>query len=170
MTMYQYYTLNNGIRLVFRRNQSAVTHSGVYINRLLDGLYTPGSVFKIVTTAAVIKSGKNMSDWVYKCTGETVIDGVRELCSVYKVDGICAAHKSPACVVEGVILRHLKGAGLCVFGKLYRLAAVMPRMLVADKKRVGVKVKLRITVDTLYVIGVYNESIALMGYFKAGMT
>lgn len=32
MTMYQYYTLNNGIRLVFRRNQSAVTHSGVYIN------------------------------------------------------------------------------------------------------------------------------------------
>ena len=55
-------------------------YSGVYINRLLDGLYTPGSVFKIVTTAAVIKSGRNMSDWVYKCTGETVIDGVKVSC------------------------------------------------------------------------------------------
>ena len=30
--MYQYYTLDNGIRLVFRRNDSIVAHSGVYIN------------------------------------------------------------------------------------------------------------------------------------------
>lgn len=30
--MYQYYTLPNGISIVFRRNDSAVTHSGVYIN------------------------------------------------------------------------------------------------------------------------------------------
>lgn len=30
--MYQYHTLKNGIRIIFRRNKSAVTHSGVYIN------------------------------------------------------------------------------------------------------------------------------------------
>ena len=30
--MYQYHTLANGIRIVFRQNASAVTHSGVYIN------------------------------------------------------------------------------------------------------------------------------------------
>ena len=30
--MYQYHTLNNGIRIVFKQNNSAVTHSGVYIN------------------------------------------------------------------------------------------------------------------------------------------
>ena len=30
--VYQYYTLKNGIRIVFRPNNSAVTHSGVYIN------------------------------------------------------------------------------------------------------------------------------------------
>lgn len=30
--MYQYHTLNNGIRIVFKRNNSTVTHSGVYIN------------------------------------------------------------------------------------------------------------------------------------------
>ncbi|MBP5547626.1 MAG: insulinase family protein [Bacteroidales bacterium] len=30
--MYQYHTLNNGIKIVFRNNGSAVTHSGVYIN------------------------------------------------------------------------------------------------------------------------------------------
>ncbi len=29
---YQYHTLKNGIRLVFRRNRSAVLHAGVYIN------------------------------------------------------------------------------------------------------------------------------------------
>lgn len=30
--MYQYHTLANGLRIVFRRNHSAVTHSAVYIN------------------------------------------------------------------------------------------------------------------------------------------
>lgn len=30
--MYQYHTLNNGIRIVFRHNDSPVTHAGVYIN------------------------------------------------------------------------------------------------------------------------------------------
>lgn len=30
--MYQYHTLNNGIRIIFRQNNSPVTHSGVYIN------------------------------------------------------------------------------------------------------------------------------------------
>lgn len=30
--MYQYHTLNNGLRIVFRRNRSAVTHSAVYVN------------------------------------------------------------------------------------------------------------------------------------------
>lgn len=30
--MYQYHTLNNGIKIVFRQNNSTVTHSGVYIN------------------------------------------------------------------------------------------------------------------------------------------
>lgn len=30
--MYHYHTLNNGIRIVFRKNNSVVTHSGIYIN------------------------------------------------------------------------------------------------------------------------------------------
>ncbi len=30
--MYQYHTLNNGIRIIFRQNNSIVTHAGVYIN------------------------------------------------------------------------------------------------------------------------------------------
>lgn len=30
--MYQYHTLSNGLRVVFRRNRSAVTHSAVYVN------------------------------------------------------------------------------------------------------------------------------------------
>ena len=30
--MYEYFTLDNGIRIIFRRNNSIVTHAGVYIN------------------------------------------------------------------------------------------------------------------------------------------
>lgn len=30
--MYQYHTLNNGLRIVFRRNRSVVAHSAVYVN------------------------------------------------------------------------------------------------------------------------------------------
>lgn len=56
------------------------TYDGLYMNRLIDGLYTPGSTFKIITTASVIENKTDISDWSYKCTGETVVDGVKVTC------------------------------------------------------------------------------------------
>lgn len=55
-------------------------YDGLYMNRLIDGLYTPGSTFKIITTASVVENKTDMSKWEYKCTGETVVDGVKVTC------------------------------------------------------------------------------------------
>lgn len=55
-------------------------YSGLYMNRLLDGLYTPGSTFKIITTASAVENKTDISSWEYTCTGETVINGVKVTC------------------------------------------------------------------------------------------
>ena len=55
-------------------------YDGLYLNRLLDGLYTPGSVFKIITTACVLENVPDISSWEYECEEETFINGVRVSC------------------------------------------------------------------------------------------
>ena len=55
-------------------------YDGIYLNRLVDGLYTPGSVFKIITTASAVENVQNLSSWSYTCTGEEIIDGVKVTC------------------------------------------------------------------------------------------
>ena len=45
-------------------------YSGAYINRLLTGLYTPGSTFKIVTAICAIENISDIYDRTFKCTGE----------------------------------------------------------------------------------------------------
>lgn len=52
-------------------------YEGVYINRLLSGVYTPGSVFKLVTAAAAIDSLQDIDTKVYHCEGEKIIDGTK---------------------------------------------------------------------------------------------
>ncbi len=55
-------------------------YSGLYINRLIDGLYTPGSVFKIITSAAAVDNNIDLSKWSYTCDGECYINGVKVAC------------------------------------------------------------------------------------------
>ena len=55
-------------------------YDGIYMNRLIDGLYTPGSTFKIITAASVLENNSSTDDWEYTCTGETNIDGVKVTC------------------------------------------------------------------------------------------
>ncbi len=55
-------------------------YEGLYLNRLIDGVYTPGSVFKIITTASVCENISDIESWEYKCTGETLVDGVKVTC------------------------------------------------------------------------------------------
>ena len=42
-------------------------YEGVYLNRLLSGLYTPGSVFKVVTTAAALEQLPGVEERTFTC-------------------------------------------------------------------------------------------------------
>ena len=56
-------------------------YDGVYINRLLRGLYTPGSVFKIVTAAAAIETVPDIYERTFECKGHQTIGGEKVNCS-----------------------------------------------------------------------------------------
>ena len=55
-------------------------YEGLYLNRLLDGLYTPGSVFKIITASCAFENIPDIEEWEYECKGEMFINGVRVSC------------------------------------------------------------------------------------------
>ncbi len=45
-------------------------YEGVYLNRVLSGLYTPGSTFKVITAASAIENIPDIYERKFKCTGE----------------------------------------------------------------------------------------------------
>lgn len=45
-------------------------YEGVYLNRFLQSVYIPGSIFKVVTTAAALESVPDILDMTFTCTGE----------------------------------------------------------------------------------------------------
>ncbi len=55
-------------------------YKGVYINRLFSSVYTPGSVFKLVTAAAAIDQIEDIEDRVYQCDGKLNMNGVLVTC------------------------------------------------------------------------------------------
>ena len=46
------------------------TWNGVYLNRFVQSVYIPGSIFKVVTTAAALESVPNILDQTFVCTGK----------------------------------------------------------------------------------------------------
>lgn len=49
--------------------------NGLYVNRLLSGIYAPGSVFKLVTATAALESGGDYAEHTYNCErGITIED------------------------------------------------------------------------------------------------
>ena len=55
-------------------------YDGVYLNRFFDAAYTPGSIFKLVTSAAALEADAASKDQTYTCTGETIIGGQEIIC------------------------------------------------------------------------------------------
>ncbi len=55
-------------------------YSGLYLNRLIDGVYTPGSTFKIITAVSAIENIADIDSFNYTCKGEEVIGGVKVTC------------------------------------------------------------------------------------------
>ena len=62
-------------------------YEGVYLNRFFSSTFTPGSIFKIVTTAAVLERKADWGTWRYTCTGRLEIGGQTITCpSVHGAD------------------------------------------------------------------------------------
>lgn len=55
-------------------------YEGVYLNRFLSAAYTPGSVFKLVTTAAAIEKIPNLENRTFTCDGSIEIGGQTVTC------------------------------------------------------------------------------------------
>lgn len=55
-------------------------YDGVYLNRFFDASYTPGSIFKLVTSAAALETLDTAQTQQHTCQGETIIGGQRIVC------------------------------------------------------------------------------------------
>lgn len=55
-------------------------YEGVYWNRFTQAAYVPGSIFKIVTTAAALEQDADVTQRTYTCTGKQVLRGGTVTC------------------------------------------------------------------------------------------
>ena len=62
-------------------------HSDCLIDKVCQGTYAPGSVFKIVTAIAALESGVCEPSQTFECTGEVTIEGVTLKCSAAEEEG-----------------------------------------------------------------------------------
>ncbi len=58
----------------------AIPENAVYVNRFTQGLYVPGSIFKVLTAAAVLESLEGIEDWHYTCRGSHAFGDKRVNC------------------------------------------------------------------------------------------
>lgn len=61
--------------------------STILLNRATQGLYAPGSTFKVVTTLEYIRENYNYDKYSYICEGSEIFTGVQIECSSGKVHG-----------------------------------------------------------------------------------
>lgn len=54
--------------------------SGTYMNKLISSTMTPGSIFKLVTTAAAIENIDDLDSWSYKCSGSLAVGSDKITC------------------------------------------------------------------------------------------
>ena len=57
------------------------SYEGVYLNRFFSSSFTPGSTFKIITTAAAIDSLADAYDHQYTCNGSVTVNGTAVNCT-----------------------------------------------------------------------------------------
>lgn len=62
-------------------NDTSGAYDGVYLNRFIQGAYTPGSIFKIVTTAAALESIEDIEEERFYCDGAVEIGGDMITCA-----------------------------------------------------------------------------------------
>ena len=67
-------------------------YDGAYLNRFLSGTYTPGSTFKLVTSAAALETLHNEDSFSYTCKGSLTLNGEKITCpSVHGTQDLATA-------------------------------------------------------------------------------
>ena len=51
------------------QNDDSGAYEGIYMNRFVQSVYIPGSIFKVVTAAAALEELEDIRDMTYTCTG-----------------------------------------------------------------------------------------------------
>lgn len=59
---------------------STGTYKGVYVNRFFDATYTPGSIMKLLTTAAALEAVEDVEEQTFICPGTLIIAGQEVIC------------------------------------------------------------------------------------------
>jgi len=62
-------------------NDQSGAYDGVYVNRFFSATYTPGSIFKVLTTAAALEQVPGIENQTFYCEGSTIVDGERITCT-----------------------------------------------------------------------------------------
>lgn len=77
-------------------HESSDKYDGVYINRVLSGSYTPGSIFKIITCAAAIDNIDDIYQRKFLCNKEEDVSGDKITCMEHhgRIDLVNAMSKS----------------------------------------------------------------------------
>ena len=60
--------------------EGSTKYEGVYLNRLLSSTFTPGSIFKIVTTAAAIENIDDLFTRTFTCSGSITLENDTVTC------------------------------------------------------------------------------------------
>lgn len=61
-------------------NDSTGQYEGIYFNRFTEALYTPGSIFKVVTLAAALDTIPDIREQTFTCTGSYTIGADKITC------------------------------------------------------------------------------------------
>lgn len=70
-------------------NLSQDTKSSVLLNRATQGLYPPGSIFKIITSIEYLRENNNdLSEYEYDCSGSFSVDDIKINCFNRKAHGL----------------------------------------------------------------------------------
>lgn len=62
-------------------NDQTGAYEGVYVNRFFQSAYTPGSIFKVLTTSAALETVPGIENQTFTCEGSTVVGGETIACT-----------------------------------------------------------------------------------------
>jgi len=116
----------------------------VLVNRATQGLYTPGSIFKIFTSLAYIRENSNYEKYSFTCTGSidfNLSDGYRIKCFNHSVHGTQTLENAFAYSCNGAFATIGNGLNKAEFSKLgstMLFNSDLPLSLVYSKSRLDI--------------------------------